>query len=134
MRGLKPWRRVERWQEELNERVSAALVAFEIGRVAVAALDGPALAAREHCVNLRSVEPERAGAADARGDLAKQRVGDLSFIGSMSPSRKPLCRLRTPHETWKSTPPAEITPPASASNAATPPIGKPWPQCASGIA
>ena len=30
--------------------------------------------------------------------------------------------------------PAETTPPASGSNAATPPIGNPYPQCASGIA
>jgi hypothetical protein len=40
----------------------------------------------------------------------------------------------TPHEMSNPTPPAETTPPFSASNAATPPMGKPYPQCASGMA
>jgi hypothetical protein len=41
---------------------------------------------------------------------------------------------RTPHEMSNPTPPGDTTPPRSMSVAATPPIGKPYPQCTSGIA
>jgi hypothetical protein len=54
-------------------------------------------------------------------------------MGSMSASRMPVVRLRTPQEMSKPTPPAETTPPRSGSNAATPPMGKPYPQWASGM-
>mgnify|MGYP006199546855 CR=1 FL=1 len=39
--------------------------------------------------------------------------------------RMPVRTRRTPHEISNPTPPAEITPPASGSNAATPPMGNP---------
>jgi hypothetical protein len=48
-----------------------------------------------------------------------------AFIASISGMVSPVCRVRTPQETSKPTPPADITPPSSGSNAATPPIGKP---------
>ena len=47
------------------------------------------------------------------------------FPGSTAARWSPGGRARTPHEMSKPTPPAEITPPSSASKAATPPIGKP---------
>ena len=39
-----------------------------------------------------------------------------------------------PAQQAEPTPPAEMTPPSFGSNAATPPIGKPYPQWASGMA
>src|SRR5512139_734071 len=42
--------------------------------------------------------------------------------------------VRTPQEISNPTPPADTTPPCSASKAATPPIGNPYPQWASGMA
>ena len=41
---------------------------------------------------------------------------------------------RTPHEMSNPTPPGDTTPSRSMSVAATPPMGKPYPQCTSGIA
>jgi hypothetical protein len=45
--------------------------------------------------------------------------------GITSARVSPVCRQRTPQEMSKPTPPADTTPPSSASKAATPPIGKP---------
>jgi hypothetical protein len=45
--------------------------------------------------------------------------------GSMSGARRLVRRQRMPQEMSKPTPPAEMMPPRSGSNAATPPIGKP---------
>lgn len=42
-------------------------------------------------------------------------------------------RYRTQQFMSKPTPPGLITPPFSGSKAATPPMGKPYPQCMSGM-
>jgi hypothetical protein len=60
--------------------------------------------------------------AGMRSNSASARRG---LTGPMSARRRPVSRQRTPQEMSKPTPPADTTPPASASNAATPPIGKP---------
>ena len=54
--------------------------------------------------------------------------------GSSSSRLSPAASSRTPQAMSKPTPPGETTPPRATSVAATPPIGKPYPQCTSGIA
>ena len=49
----------------------------------------------------------------------------LVFTGSSCAADMPVSNVRTPQEISNPTPPADTTPPLSASNAATPPIGKP---------
>src|SRR5690606_31579178 len=57
-------------------RAAPFLDSLEVLRLAVAALDRPTRAAGEHRVHLVVVEPNLAGAADAGGNVAEQRVGE----------------------------------------------------------
>ena len=72
--------------------------------------------------------PCRAGSAGPAGPSAAAAAG-RSAAGCRS-----AVSSRTPQEMSKPTPPGETTPAAGESVAATPPIGKPYPQCTSGIA
>ena len=67
----------------------------------------------------RPVLPTPAGMA--RDNSSASRLS----AGSMSLRFRPVFKERTPHEISNPTPPAETTPPSSASNAATPPMGNP---------
>ena len=60
------------------------LDARQVVRAAVALLDRPARAARQHRVHPGGVEPQRAGAAEARRDAREQRVGEPDFTASTS--------------------------------------------------
>src|SRR3990172_88254 len=50
---------------------------LEVGLLAVAALDGPARAARKHFVHLLRAETDSAGAAEAGGNALIEPVGEL---------------------------------------------------------
>src|SRR3990167_4723142 len=51
----------------------------------------------------------------------------------ISSAARSVRRQRMPQAISNHTPPAEMIPPRSGSNAATPPMGNPYPQCASGM-
>ena len=59
------------------------------------------------------------------GTWASSASASRAWQARMSSAVTPVSKVRTPQETSKPTPPAEITPPSSGSKAATPPIGKP---------
>ena len=61
------------------QHLAALLDAIEVGLVAPAALDRPLRAAREHRIHLLGIQPDRAGAADARRDVLEQRVGERAL-------------------------------------------------------
>lgn len=73
--------------------------------------------------------PTPRGIARSSRSMTAGNRGCSSSRSSPSPTKS-----LTPHEISKPTPPGETTPSLSTSVAATPPIGKPYPQCTSGIA
>ena len=68
------------------------------------------------------------------GTCSKRASTSRASLGSTSAQVRGVRRSRTPQLMSNPTPPGEITPSWSGSVAATPPMGKPYPQWTSGMA
>src|SRR6516164_925319 len=101
--------------------ISTFFNALEIFRDSVAAGHCPLRASAQHFVHLVFAELDRPGTADADRNSSEQCIRNFSLVRLQLVRCQSCLQRATPQEMSKPTPPAEITPPSSGSNAATPP-------------